>query len=367
MDEMGQTPRGDGQEAVPLGSVDLDGIIEALDTTGGRLPEEAIRAAREHRDLIVPRLIRTLEDTTADARAGREPEGDAFFFAVFLLTEFRAKEALPAIVEIFSLPDPWPHELFDDAVHETWPRTLATLAEERLDVIDGVIRDPAVDEFVRWNAADSLRYLFRDGLLRREEVVERLRLHLREAMDRQDEVIVAPLIIILNTLAPREAYDDIAEAYRRGLVESGMAVLEETDASIADGDARVRNELDRLPPSGIDDTIAELQTWHSFSGDPDDDEEYDEEYDEEGEYDDDEDDEEYGLDVADDLPLRPLKGIKPPLIEPLDDADEPEDWLAPTTPIYRESYRVGRNDPCPCGSGKKYKKCCGGRPPAKKT
>ena len=22
-------------------------------------------------------------------------------------------------------------------------------------------------------------------------------------------------------------------------------------------------------------------------------------------------------------------------------------------------YKVGRNDPCPCGSGKKYKKCCG--------
>lgn len=23
------------------------------------------------------------------------------------------------------------------------------------------------------------------------------------------------------------------------------------------------------------------------------------------------------------------------------------------------SAKVGRNDPCPCGSGKKYKKCCG--------
>lgn len=23
------------------------------------------------------------------------------------------------------------------------------------------------------------------------------------------------------------------------------------------------------------------------------------------------------------------------------------------------SIKVGRNDPCPCGSGKKYKKCCG--------
>jgi uncharacterized protein YecA (UPF0149 family) len=25
----------------------------------------------------------------------------------------------------------------------------------------------------------------------------------------------------------------------------------------------------------------------------------------------------------------------------------------------REAPKVGRNDTCPCGSGKKYKKCCG--------
>jgi preprotein translocase subunit SecA len=29
------------------------------------------------------------------------------------------------------------------------------------------------------------------------------------------------------------------------------------------------------------------------------------------------------------------------------------------TPVKREKEKVGRNDPCPCGSGKKYKKCCG--------
>lgn len=29
------------------------------------------------------------------------------------------------------------------------------------------------------------------------------------------------------------------------------------------------------------------------------------------------------------------------------------------TPVRRETERIGRNDPCPCGSGKKYKKCCG--------
>ena len=27
--------------------------------------------------------------------------------------------------------------------------------------------------------------------------------------------------------------------------------------------------------------------------------------------------------------------------------------------IVRDRPKVGRNDPCPCGSGKKYKKCCG--------
>ena len=25
----------------------------------------------------------------------------------------------------------------------------------------------------------------------------------------------------------------------------------------------------------------------------------------------------------------------------------------------KKGQKVGRNDPCPCGSGKKYKKCCG--------
>jgi preprotein translocase subunit SecA len=28
-------------------------------------------------------------------------------------------------------------------------------------------------------------------------------------------------------------------------------------------------------------------------------------------------------------------------------------------PKRREEKKIGRNDPCPCGSGKKYKKCCG--------
>jgi uncharacterized protein len=41
-------------------------------------------------------------------------------------------------------------------------------------------------------------------------------------------------------------------------------------------------------------------------------------------------------------------------------ADEVMPMLAAATRA-REKVpaKVGRNDPCPCGSGKKYKKCCG--------
>jgi hypothetical protein len=32
---------------------------------------------------------------------------------------------------------------------------------------------------------------------------------------------------------------------------------------------------------------------------------------------------------------------------------------APATPVRHTEPKTGRNDPCPCGSGKKFKKCCG--------
>lgn len=36
--------------------------------------------------------------------------------------------------------------------------------------------------------------------------------------------------------------------------------------------------------------------------------------------------------------------------------------VTPRVPLRREAAKVGRNDPCPCGSGRKYKKCCGTEP-----
>ena len=43
-------------------------------------------------------------------------------------------------------------------------------------------------------------------------------------------------------------------------------------------------------------------------------------------------------------------------------SNEPEEVLAAAAPVQaRAENKPGRNDPCPCGSGKKYKKCCGAK------
>ncbi|MBI5121896.1 MAG: UPF0149 family protein [Rhodospirillales bacterium] len=62
-----------------------------------------------------------------------------------------------------------------------------------------------------------------------------------------------------------------------------------------------------------------------------------------------------GLRVSRDTP-------RPRYVQPLDlpyfDNLARADSFVPNVP-YRREAKVGRNDPCPCGSGKKFKKCCG--------
>jgi len=36
-----------------------------------------------------------------------------------------------------------------------------------------------------------------------------------------------------------------------------------------------------------------------------------------------------------------------------------KDDTSAKAPVKRKSAKIGRNDPCPCGSGLKYKQCCG--------
>lgn len=50
-----------------------------------------------------------------------------------------------------------------------------------------------------------------------------------------------------------------------------------------------------------------------------------------------------------------IVGIEPDKEEDISDIDR---LLNPPKPIRVSQAKVGRNDPCICNSGKKYKKCC---------
>jgi len=68
-----------------------------------------------------------------------------------------------------------------------------------------------------------------------------------------------------------------------------------------------------------------------------------------------------GIDTRDEEALRRyMLSYNLRLLEQQDLPDEPEPVDAkPNIPIVEYKPKVGRNEPCPCGSGKKYKKCCG--------
>ncbi len=70
-------------------------------------------------------------------------------------------------------------------------------------------------------------------------------------------------------------------------------------------------------------------------------------------------------DVEIEMGIRISRSTPPPRLNPFDpwlDApgsvdDEDSDSIFRSSPV-RRAVKVGRNDPCPCGSGKKFKKCC---------
>jgi len=301
---------------------ELDRIVAELDAGKRRLPVEAIQEAREHRELMIPRLIEVLKSATAAARAGNVPKGNSHFFAIFLLSEFRAEEAFPVMLEAFTLPGELPFELFGDAVHNL-SRILAQFAGERLELIDTLVGDAALNEYVRWQAAETYVLLVRDGRLERGEAVERLRRLLRQTIDEEAEIVVSGIISVMVSFSPIEALSEIREAYDRGVADPLIVNLKNVEQSIAEGEAWIRKELARCRPTGIQDTIEFLSGWYAFGEEP--------------------------------VVQAPPPPVSPPRPHLPDFRPTPE--REPVAALSRVRT-VGRNDPCPCGSGKKYKKCC---------
>ncbi len=66
------------------------------------------------------------------------------------------------------------------------------------------------------------------------------------------------------------------------------------------------------------------------------------------------------LDFCKENDVEVIVGVEPDKSEDISDIERA---LSAREPARRIAPKVGRNDPCPCGSGKKFKKCCDGQVP----
>jgi hypothetical protein len=285
-------------------------IIEQLSHFDG-LPREALRAATEQRAVMAPLLIERIASC-----AESEAIDDLPFFAFHLLGQWRETSAYRALARLLRSPPDRLDRLLGWSITETTHRVMAAVFDGDPAPIYNIILDTEADEFARSRMCETLAMLVREGRLDRDEVAAFLRdcwIHLQP---RECCYVWSGWQSAIAMLGLAELKDMVREAFDRDLISSGW--LEYADfehdltlALLDSAEPSARNREYTL----FGDTIAELSGWYRFAQER-----------------------ERERERVRNMPTLPLFPELMPATNPL--------------------RGVGRNDPCPCGSGKKYKKCC---------
>jgi hypothetical protein len=295
--------------------MDTTEILRAFATAEG-MPVEAIRAARENRAALAPAFVREIDKYVA----GEHAEAEALFFVFHLLGEWREKSAYRPLAALLRLPSEDVSVALSDGKTETSHRVMAAVFDGDPAPLQAIIRDPEADEYLRSRMCEALAMVTLRGEVPREATAAFLRDCFHELAPR-DECFVwdgwqsAIAMLGLVDLVPL-----VRQAFEREFISTGWLSFKDFKADL---DRAVAGKPASAPSRNREfelfgDTIEELSTW-SFAE-----------------------------------PKEPAKeedeGDGQILWRPFEDG--------PAVNPYRN---VGRNDPCPCGSGKKFKKCCLGK------
>ena len=293
--------------------------------------EAALRAAVEQPEVIIPELIAAVDRVCADpARCLNDHEDCLHEFALYLLAQFRETRALDSFLRFFSLPDELALDLTGDMVTAKGAAVLASVCGGDPAPLLRLAHDEAVNEFVRGQAIFALAVQALWGERPREAVVAELRQLFHTLPKPGDSYVWAELVGLILDFPARELAPEARRAFAEGLVDEGIIDLKGFEKELADNCPTVEGFRERNTPI---DAMNECHRWCCFR---------DEEADDDGLEDDDIDTEDFPNDAFGLPPVEPAAYIPSP---------KPMPYVAPPS--------VGRNAPCPCGSGKKYKKCCG--------
>lgn len=295
----------------------------------------ALRAAIAQREAITPELIAAIQRVSADPALYLEnPERCLHLFAIYLLAQFRETRAQDCLVRFFSLPDEQALDLTGDLVTESGAAILASVCGGDPAPLLRLAHDETVNEFVRGQAIDGLLVQSTWGERPREAVITELRGLFASLPRPGNSFVWAALVCAVDTFQALELLPEVRRAFAEGRVDETVIGLDDIDPP----EPRLSRRYPR--PSAEEhfrwfkernapiDAISECAAWICFR------------------------DENEESDLPDDIDLEDgFDDIFAQQVYETTPYDTPQPYVAPP--------KIGRNDPCPCGSGKKYKKCCG--------
>jgi len=322
--------------------LEIEEILKDLERSDMVFPREALEQAIAHREQIIPELLKMVERANQDMqRLADDPNCLGPFYAMFLLAQFRETRSYPLIVDFFLTAKKRSEDIAGDIDTQYFGRLLASVCGGDLHLVKQVIENPDVDEYLRSSALEAPVTLVGRGEKPREEIIAYFQELFRGKLERRHSFVWDALVNCALDLWPEELLKDIEWAYEQKLVWPGTVSREDVKGTLAEGRGRTLAHLRTNPQYQlINDTIREFEWWDCFgNGNPN-----ALEKDADRDLPDDEEEE--------DAPLREEEAAL------LEEAERNAFYPGPQT-VMNESPKIGRNDPCPCGSGKKYKKCCG--------
>ncbi len=294
-------------------------IIEALCVPAPHFPREALRAAEQARERIADRLLTLVQDAHRCTLEGAIPEGNGHIFAMMLLAEFEDTRAFDVIADLFTLPAELCEEISGDFVTEDLGRLLVSVCGGRIEPLARIIEDRARWEYVRGAALSAIRALVQRGHVTREDAIAYLRELIGERLEREPSAVWDDVASVALDLYAQELFNDVRRLMREGLVDPWSISIRDVDRAERAGLEAALAALDRNPHLWpVRDIVAETEWWHCYAER----EERDRDW----------------VPDAEDLAAVTQPALPPP-----------------------QALKIGRNDPCPCGSGKKHKKCCLGK------
>lgn len=294
----------------------FDDILKAFGTRT-EFPKAAILAARAQRPEIVPRFIAVVDDFVDNGT-----NEEAVFLIFHLLGEWRETSAYRPLCRLLQCDMFKIEAAIGDAKTETCRGVVAAVFDGDPGPLYDVVLSVDADEYVRSEVCEALAMLVVRGDLDKAEVARFLRDGFDKIQPRAGEYVWVGWAQTIAMLGLDELRPLVERAYAEELIYPPEYQLKEFEQDLrhahAHPDAPWPIDGGRYELFG--DTIEELANWASFV----------------------EEDDEFASWEDDEFASSEAPALPPVSFEPV------------TNPF----RNVGRNDPCPCGSGKKFKKCC---------